>query len=125
MSNELKTAKRLDWARRPSSVMLWWGIPVAIVAVAGMLRLPLSIHASICAASLIWMAAGCLLNARRCRRLHCFVSGPVLLLGGITAALVAAGALSLGPQAFHNAVSATLLLAVLSFVPEFLWKRYV
>jgi len=71
------------------------------------------------------MATGCLLNARRCHRLHCYISGPVLLLGGLFAGLVAAGAFGLGIQAFNNAVSATLILALLSFVPEFVWKRYV
>jgi hypothetical protein len=70
------------------------------------------------------MATGCLLNARRCHRVHCYISGPVLLLGAILAGLVALGAVSLSPQAFGNAISATLVLALLSFVPEIVWKRY-
>ena len=78
-----------------------------------------------CAGLFLWMATGCLLNARRCRRLHCYISGPVLLLGAIFSGLVALGVVAVSPQAFGNVVSATLILALLSFVPEMFWKRYI
>ena len=125
MTNGTDLAKPLDWARQPLSICLWWALPIAISAASGQLRMPLRINAGICAVSFVWMATGCLLNARRCHRLHCYISGPVLLLGGLFAGLVAASAFGLGIQAFNNAVSATLILALLSFVPEFVWKRYV
>ena len=47
-----------------------------------------------------------------------------MALGAIFAGLVALGAVGLGQQAFNNTVSATLVLALLSFVPELAWKRY-
>ncbi|MGH8089890.1 MAG: hypothetical protein ACREO6_00365 [Rudaea sp.] len=72
----------------------------------------------------IWMGVGCLLNARRCHRLHCYFSGPILLLGAIVAGLLGFGVIAPGPHAFNNAVSITLLLALLSFVPEALWSKY-
>jgi hypothetical protein len=71
------------------------------------------------------MAVGCLLNARRCRRVHCYISGPVLLLGVVFTIMVAAGILDISSKVFNDAVGATLALAMLSFVPEVIWKRYV
>ena len=66
---------------------------------------------------------GCLLNARRCSRLHCFFSGPVLWLGAIAAALVGAGVIP-GAQALNGVVLATAILFVLSYVPEAIWGKY-
>jgi hypothetical protein len=71
------------------------------------------------------MAVGCLLNARRCHRVHCYISGPALLLGAVFSALVALGVVDVSPQVFNNAVSAMLVVALLSFVPEVIWKRHV
>jgi hypothetical protein len=118
-------ASRRDWARQPLSVCLWWGLPVAIGASVGLLHLSFRAGAAICAVLFLWMAVGCLLNARRCHRLHCYISGPVLLLGAVFAVLVALNLVNLSPQVFNNAVGAVLLLALLSFVPEIVWKRYL
>ena len=113
-----------DWARQPVTIIGWWGLPIAVGVSAGLLHLPFRASAGVCAASFAWMATGCLLNARRCHRVHCYISGPVLLLGAVMAGLVAAGLVDLGPRNFSNAVSATLVLALFSFVPEMVWKRY-
>ena len=104
--------------------MLWWGLPIAIGIAAGFLHLPFRAGAGLCAALFLWMAIGCLLNARRCHRIHCYISGPVLLLGALFAVLVASEVIGLSPHTFSNAVSAILVLALLSFVPEMIWKRY-
>ena len=42
-------------------------------------------------ASLGVAGALCLVNAARCRRLHCYITGPVFLLGALLTALNAAG----------------------------------
>lgn len=118
------SAMRKDWTRQPLSICLWWGLPVAIDASVGLLHPSFRLGAGVCAVAFAWMAIGCLLNAKRCRRVHCFISGPVLLLGAILAALVTMGVAGLSPRAFSNTVSATLVLALLSFVPELAWQRY-
>jgi hypothetical protein len=115
---------RKDWARRPLTIVAWWGLPIAVSVAAGALHLPFRVGAGVCAFAFAWMAMGCLLNARRCHRVHCYMSGPVLLLGAIMAGLVAAGVTGLGPRTFGDAVSMILVLALLSFVPEMVWKRY-
>src|SRR5580700_5063857 len=85
-----------DWARRPAMVLLWWGLPIAIGVLANLPHLSQRLDAGVWTVVFAWMAAGCLLNALRCRRVHCFFSGPVLLLGAVFAALVTIGAVEPG-----------------------------
>jgi len=75
------------------------------------------------AGAFAWMGTGCVLNARRCARLHCFISGPVLWLGVIAAALVGIGIVS-APHALEDVVDATVILAALSWLPECLLSRH-
>ncbi|MGH8319846.1 MAG: hypothetical protein ACREUL_18060 [Steroidobacteraceae bacterium] len=77
----------------------------------------------LCAGVFAWMGTGCALNARRCARLHCFISGPVLWLGAVAAALVGFRIVS-APHALEDVVNATVVLAVLSWLPEWFWGRY-
>ena len=125
MNNPPDAVKRKDLARQPVSALFWWGLPIAIGVVVALLHLSLRLSAGICAVSFAWMATGCFLNALRCHRLHCYISGPAFLLGTFFAAPVALDVTALGPQMFHNGVTAILMLAGLSFVPEMVWKRYV
>jgi len=71
------------------------------------------------------MGIGCLLNARRCHRLHCYISGPAFFLGAATLAFFAAGVALLGPHSLNNIVGVTLAVVLLSFVPEMVWRQYL
>jgi hypothetical protein len=113
-----------DLVRRRVSFAFWWGLPIAIGLAADFLHLPFRIGAALCAVLFLWMATGCLLNAMRCHRLHCYISGPVFLLGALFATGVALGIVAVSAHTFGNVVGATLILALLSFVPEFVWKKY-
>jgi hypothetical protein len=57
--------------------------------------------------------------------LHCYISGPVFLIGAVVVGLLAAGLTFLGPHALNNVVSITFVLVILSFVPEFIGNRYI
>jgi hypothetical protein len=46
------------------------------------------------------------------------------LLGAVVLGLLAAGLLPFGPHALNNVVGVTLVAALLSFVPEMIWKKY-
>jgi hypothetical protein len=113
-----------DWARSPSMILLWWGLPLVIGVLSNLPHLAQRADAGVWAIVFAWMATGCALNARRCHRVHCFISGPVLLAGAVFAALAASGVIEPAAGTFSNVINATLLLALLSFGPEIVWKRY-
>ena len=46
------------------------------------------------------------------------------MAGAAFALLVALGAVTLAVAMFDNTISVLLVLALLSFIPELLWKRY-
>ncbi|HEX3398626.1 MAG TPA: hypothetical protein VHS76_18110 [Steroidobacteraceae bacterium] len=124
MNRPAHGSEKIDWARRPITALVWWCLPIALAVAVGAAVPSLHVAAAVWAAALLWMGVGCLLNARRCHRLHCYFSGPVLLLGAVAVGLIGFDAVSLGPHAFNNAISFTLLLALLSFVPEMFWGKY-
>jgi hypothetical protein len=114
-----------DLLRRPGSAFLWWCPPLLIGFGTSLLSgARPSYVAAVWSASLAWMGTGCILNALRCRRLHCFIAGPALVLGAIGEALLATGVVAFGAHAENNIAGAALVLALLSFVPEMFWGRY-
>ena len=118
-----KSSPRGDWFAQPIAAFLLWCVPLAIGFSASLL-LPPRTAALAWMVAFVWMGAGCTLNAYRCHRLHCYISAPVFFIGAVTQGLLAANVLSLGPQAANNIVGATLLLVLLSFVPERIWGKY-
>src|SRR5258706_13400291 len=105
-------AKRKDPVHQPLSFCLWWGLAIAVGVTVGFLHLSFRLSAGICAVSFAWMATLCLLNARRCHRVHCYLSGSAFLLGAIYAGLAATDVLEGSARGFGNLVSTTLLLAL-------------
>ena len=116
-------AKSRDWLRQPLGFTFWWGIPIALGVLANLWHRSLAATAFVWAVALAWMGTGCALNALRCGRRHCFISGPVLWLGAIAAGLIALGILS-GRNALSDAVNGTIALAALSFLSECFWGLY-
>jgi len=112
-----------DWVRRPGMGFVWWCLPSVGFAANYFSSSPRG-TALVWVVSFIWMGTGCILNARRCHRLHCYISGPAFLLGATALALFTAGIAVLGPHSLDNIVSVTLCIALLSFVPE-IWRKYL
>ena len=112
-----------DWVRRPSAFALWWALPIVIGVSSSLLELSLAQAAFLWAALFAWMGTGCVLNALRCARLHCFISGPALWLGAVAAVLVGLGVIS-GPHVLNDVINATVVLVILSYVPEWIRGKY-
>ena len=123
-ATETPASRSKDWSHRPVSWLVWWGLPLALAVSTNILRLALAETAFALSVAFAWAGTGCLLTARRCRRLHCYFMGPSLWLGAVAAALVGADAIA-GAQALNIVVWGTVALAVLSKVPEAIWGRYV
>jgi hypothetical protein len=123
VSDQLDNHTRSDWVTRPGAGFFWWCLPLGLGFAANFLALPVRGTAIIWVILFVWMGTGCILNARRCHRLHCYISGPTFLLGALVLGFLAAGVLAFGPRALNNIVGVTLVIALLSFVPE-IWKKY-
>ncbi len=113
-----------DWVRRPATAFLWWCLPLGLGFSMNLFALPQRTAALVWMVLFVWMGTGCLLNARGSRRLHCYISGPVFFLGAAAVGLFGLGASALGPHGLNNTVGITLGLALLSFVPEAVWRKY-
>lgn len=63
------------------------------------------------------MGFGCLVNASRCGRVHCYIAGPVFLLAAGYVALTAWRQIPFPPGIFLDAVVALVALAFLVEIP--------
>lgn len=79
----------------------------------------------IISAVFFWMGFACLINARRCRRRHCYYSGPIFLAGGVAVLLVGFEIISLGPDGLIIVVTGTLTMALLTYLTEPVFGKYV
>lgn len=107
-----------DLVASPSALWLWC-LPASLLLVGvfwGAARPPLWSIAFLVAGT------GCVANAARCGRAHCYVTGPLYLsLSGISA-LIGIGVISWSWW-WVGAVAA--LGTFLAYIPEFLGKRYI
>ncbi len=104
-----------DSVRKPSHALALWIAPGGAAAAAFFWadRLPqlLLLGAAACAV----MGVACLANAARCRRLHCFLTGPYFLL------LALAAGIAFGFDRAHAHHAGDWLLLGLAFAPLLIW----
>lgn len=77
-----------DWTSQFVGRFIWSIIPVLIIVAASSFKPSLVPMGFVFAGAFAWMGTGCLLNALRCGRRHCFFTGPALWLGVIGAAQI-------------------------------------
>lgn len=97
---------------------LLWGLP-AVLLVAGVFWD--AARAWFWTPALSVAGVACMVNARRCGRLHCRFTGPLYLLGAVAALLQGFGILSLSWSWIAVAMGGGTALA---FVPEWLKGKY-
>lgn len=113
---------RTDWASG-RGLLLIWGLPAGVLVLSALFNAPYR--------SLVWpalltaMGVACLLNARRCARTHCYISGPFFLSLAVVAGLNGVGLLPLGVNGWRL-LSWILLVggAALIYAPDRLLGRY-
>lgn len=108
-----------DLVKGRSAALLWLG-PWAAIVVASFFGAT--------AQTLVWppgfavMGIACLVNARGCGRLHCFLTGPLYLGGAAASLLVGLDVISV-PSTW---ILVTMVLGtVLAYVPEWVRGQYV
>lgn len=91
--NECTSDRNNDWDRTRWSLLLWW-LPWLLVLI--------GYFSNEIARTTLWSAGftvsgiACLVNARRCGRLHCFYTGPLYLGAAIVSLLYGMQVLPLG-----------------------------
>lgn len=110
-----------DLLYRKSAIFLWC-LPIIGIVVG------ISWHAArpwLWIVALCVMGVGCLANARRCGRVHCYFAGPFFLLMALVTLLYALGVVSLGRHGW-SALSLAILVGGFATccVPELFFGRY-
>jgi hypothetical protein len=116
------SAARRDWASG-RSFLLVWGLPGGALLLSAVFNAPYLVVAW--PVLLTGMGVACLLNAHRCARTHCYVSGPFFLLLAVAALLYGLGMLPLGANGWRAAVAVLLVGGtLLIYAPDHLFGRY-
>ena len=71
------------------------------------------------------MGAACIANARRCGRVHCYLTGPFFLVMALVALFYGLGILPLGRNGW-NLIGLTILIGAIALccLPELLFGKY-
>ena len=111
-----------DWASGWRGLMLW-GVPISVLLAASWL--PERYLVFIWPSTLTIMGVTCLMNARRCGRVHCYATGPFFLILAATALLYGLGEIPFGTNGW-NTLGLILLVGgvVLWCGPELIFGRY-
>jgi len=68
-----------DLLSMPWLTVLVWRVPLLLIIIGGFSGS--GVRTALWTAALTVMGSGCVLNAARCGRRHCYFTGPVFLLG--------------------------------------------
>ena len=117
------SSSRRDWVSGRASYAVAWGLPSAAL-VAAIWTAP-SLRAVVWAAALVWMGTACLVNAKRCGRVHCQFTGPFFLVMAVVVALHGFGIVALGPGGWTwIGIAIAVGTAAIWILSERLWGRY-
>ena len=101
-----------------SKGLFLWCVPIAALIVGGSWP---KTRAWLWTPALLVMGIGCLANAARCGRVHCYLTGPLFLLAAVYVALSEFHVAPMNP----NALLATVVgLTILAYVLEFPLGKY-
>jgi hypothetical protein len=111
-----------DWAG-DARLLLIWGLPAAVLLVSPLVGTRYLVF--LWPVLLAFMGFACLANASRCGRVHCYLTGPFMLVLAIVALLHGLAIISIGDQGWWI-LSVVFVLgnATLTWVPERIFGRY-
>lgn len=115
--------ERRDLACGGMSILIWI-VPAVILGISANVGGPYRLI--LWPVLLAFMGGACLVNAKRCGRLHCFITGPFFLLLAGLSLLYGLGFVPLGPHGWQWLVN-TLFIGgcALTFLPEWLFGKYI
>lgn len=112
-----------DWAAGLASYLSIWGLPK--IAIIGSFFAPETARTIIWIAALALMGTACIVNARRCGRVHCRYTGPFYLTLIVPVLVFGTGTAEASPYLWAILGSAAVLGGyAITWITERLWDRY-
>ena len=119
------SAPALDWLQQTLPALLLWKLPAALLVASPLLSLTTPVRGGLWAGAFATMGLGCIRNALRCRRLHCYFTGPLFLALAALSLLHGTGGFSLGSNAWSWLGGSALIGGVgVPVLMERLWGKY-
>lgn len=125
MKVEETTSESRDILRNRWLVGAVYWLPALALIASGFFDIGPGLRAAVWVVALTTMGAGCVANALRCGRVHCYLTGPFFLVMAIVALLYGLGVVPLGGDGW-NILGLIVLVGALAlwFVPEVFFGRY-
>ena len=103
---------------------VFWLPALALIA-SGFLNIAQGWRAALWAVALSTMGIGCVANALRCGRVHCYLTGPFFLVMAIVAIVYGFGMIRLGEMGW-NLIGLAVIVGFLAlyFLPERFFGKY-
>ena len=125
MESSASTCKSRDILSSRWRVFLLYWLPAIAIVVAGAPAISNGWRTIVWTVALATMAVACIVNALRCGRVHCYVTGPFFLLMALVALSYGLGILHLGWNGWNLLGLVTLIGAItLWFLPEMFLGKY-
>jgi hypothetical protein len=119
------TAGARDILSKPWPALLVFWLPAVAIAITARSSFSGGWRTVVWTVSLTTLGIACIANAIRCRRVHCYATGPFFLIMAVAALLYGLGIVRLGASGW-NLIGLTILIGgiALCCVPEFFLGKY-
>jgi len=125
MKSDTTTCESRDILSSRRRVFVLYWLPAIAIVVAGAPAISNGWRTVVWVVALAIMGAACIVNALRCGRVHCYITGPFFLLMTLAALLYGLGILRLGGNGW-NLLGLIALIGTIAlwWLPEMFLGRY-
>ena len=125
MKSDTTTCESRDILSSRRRVFVLYWLPAIAIVVAGAPAISNGWRTVVWVVALAIMGAACIVNALRCGRVHCYITGPFFLLMALAALLYGLGILHFGSNGW-NLLGVIGLIGTIAFwyLPEMFLGKY-
>ena len=125
MERDRTTCESRDLLANPRSAIAIFWVPAIAMIVVGSSRFSGEWRTFVWTIALAVMGIGCAVNAKRCGRIHCYITGPFFLALAFLTLLYGVGVAQLGRHGW-NLVGLAAVIGAMTFccLPEVIFGKY-